>query len=55
MDEDIENDAEKDNDLNIGDYLTDEEFEQSREQRYDDYYNATLSNDSLGICDRDFF
>lgn len=55
MDENVEDDVQEDNDLNLGDFLTDEEFEQLREQRYDDYYNATLSNDSLGICDRDFF
>ncbi len=42
-------------DIDISDTLTEEEFEALRQQKYDDYYNAQLSSDSLGLSDRDFF
>jgi len=47
MDEDI--------DLTMEDFLTEEEFKSLRQQKYDDYYNAQLSSDSLGLSDGDFF
>ena len=42
-------------DMDISDALTEEELETLRQQKYDDYYNAQLSSDSLGLRDRDFF
>ncbi len=42
-------------DLTMLDFLTEEEFEALRQKKYDDYYNAQLSSDSLGLSDRDFF
>jgi len=42
-------------DITLDDVLTDEEIEEIRQQRYDDYYNAQLSSNSLGIYDSDFF
>lgn len=42
-------------DITLDDVLTIEEKEAFRQQAYDDYYNAPLSSNSLGLWDSDFF
>ena len=42
-------------DLDLSDILTEEEFEELRQRKYDAYYNAPLSSESLGLSDDDFF
>jgi hypothetical protein len=44
----------EDLDLTLDDVLTEEELERLRQQAYNDYYDANLSSDSLGLSDRDF-
>ena len=41
-------------DLTLEDALTEEEIEALRHQQQEDYYNAQLSSNSLGLCDSDF-
>lgn len=42
-------------DVDIDDCFTEEELEALRDQRFQKQYCSSISNESLGLCDRDFF